>query len=399
MSSNNLFKKLKTNKKVFFYLLLIGHSFVLNALEIDEKLTLRILKLSNSKKTALVNRGGEDGLIVGDHAKFFTTTGVIARGVIEKVSPSRSIWSIYRIIEADELIENKVMNLKIATPVKITTDSSKSLKEESEGDGTEKMSIDEKNNSSENEDASEKSLKSNQDEMEEMKVSKNINVDEIDLKPEKDSKNKRMGQSEVDISYDYNKKIKKTWEMYSNFSLNALSGTVSGDSTSNSASSASAKNYEFLLGIEKSFFDTNGFFKDISITGFVSKRYIENGDSPLVTGIWTYLGGGFSYSFYNHNQDVLKPIGLLSIVGGQGSASIQSNTTIASVSTPTNMDGQATFIAIGGGGKYNFNQDYTMRLILDYVVSPESYTFTGGGVAKHNLSGPRIQFGLGFRIF
>jgi len=29
-----------------------------------------ILKVSNSKKTVLINRGAEDGLVVGDHAKF-----------------------------------------------------------------------------------------------------------------------------------------------------------------------------------------------------------------------------------------------------------------------------------------------------------------------------------------
>ena len=102
----------------------------LNALEIDEKLTLRFLKVSTSKKTVLINRGAEDGLVVGDHAKFYITSGIIARGVVEKVSPSRSIWSLYRVIEPNDIAEGKVLNLKIASPVKITTDSSKSIKEE-----------------------------------------------------------------------------------------------------------------------------------------------------------------------------------------------------------------------------------------------------------------------------
>jgi hypothetical protein len=114
---------------IFFVLVSIGVK-ISNALEIDEKLTLRFLKVSTSKKTVLINRGAEDGLVVGDHAKFYITSGIIARGVVEKVSPSRSIWSIYRIVEPNEITEGKVLNLKIASPVKITTDSSKSIKEE-----------------------------------------------------------------------------------------------------------------------------------------------------------------------------------------------------------------------------------------------------------------------------
>ena len=86
------------------------------ALDIDEKLTLRLLKLSKTRKTILINRGIEDGLAVGDHAKFYLTTGLIARGVVVKTSPARSVWSLYRIIDPNFLFKEKVMNLKIATP-------------------------------------------------------------------------------------------------------------------------------------------------------------------------------------------------------------------------------------------------------------------------------------------
>ena len=95
------------------------------ALDIDEKLTLRFLKLSKTKKTILINRGIEDGLEVGDHAKFYLTTGMIARGVVVKTSPARSVWSLYRIIDPNHLVADKVVNLKIATPVKITPDPTK----------------------------------------------------------------------------------------------------------------------------------------------------------------------------------------------------------------------------------------------------------------------------------
>ena len=81
---------------------------------------MRIVKVSQSKKTILINRGVEDGLIKGDHAKFFLTVGVVARGVVVKVSPTRSVWSIYRLVNADYITDDQVMKLKITAPVKIT---------------------------------------------------------------------------------------------------------------------------------------------------------------------------------------------------------------------------------------------------------------------------------------
>ena len=97
------------------------------ALELDEKLTMRILSVSQSKKTILINRGIEDGLVVGDHAKLFLTTGVVGRAVTIKVSPTRSIWSVYRLVNPQFIVSDRVLNLKIASPLKLTEDSSKAL--------------------------------------------------------------------------------------------------------------------------------------------------------------------------------------------------------------------------------------------------------------------------------
>ena len=141
---------------VIFFLCAIIGTRAINALEIDEKLTIRFLKVSTSKKTILINRGAEDGLVVGDHAKFYITSGVIARGVVEKVSPSRSIWSLYRLVEPNEVVEGKVLNLKIASPVKITTDVSKSIKEEPipTNDGLSENSTDKNKGSNSNKESS-----------------------------------------------------------------------------------------------------------------------------------------------------------------------------------------------------------------------------------------------------
>ncbi len=97
------------------------------ALEVDEKLTMRILKNTASRKTMLGNRGIEDGLKQGDHAKFFLSEGVIARGEVVKVSPTRSIWSLYRVSMADEIAPDKVVNLKITEPVELTYDPTRTI--------------------------------------------------------------------------------------------------------------------------------------------------------------------------------------------------------------------------------------------------------------------------------
>jgi hypothetical protein len=112
-------------KILFLFLICISSNSY--SLEIDEKLTLRIVKVSESRKTMLINRGVEDGIVKGDHAKFFLTVGVVARAVAVKVSPTRSVWSVYRLVNADYIKNDQVMKLKITTAVKITKDNSKML--------------------------------------------------------------------------------------------------------------------------------------------------------------------------------------------------------------------------------------------------------------------------------
>lgn len=108
-------------------LILIFTSFSLHALEVDEKLTVRVLKSTETRKTLMLNRGSEDGLVEGDHARFIVTAGIVARGVLVKVSPTRSIWSIYRLVNADFIVNDAVMTIKITPPVKITKDETQTI--------------------------------------------------------------------------------------------------------------------------------------------------------------------------------------------------------------------------------------------------------------------------------
>lgn len=111
----------------FLFLLIVTSAF---ALEVDEKLTVRITKTSESRKTIMINRGTEDGLIQGDHAKFIVTAGVVARGECVQISPSKSVWSLYRLVNADFVVNDAVMTIKITPPVKTTKDETKTIVEE-----------------------------------------------------------------------------------------------------------------------------------------------------------------------------------------------------------------------------------------------------------------------------
>lgn len=122
--------------KHFILVLATFWALGLHALEIDEKLTLRVLKTSDTRKTILINRGKEDGLVKGDHAKFYLSVGVVARGVAIKISPGRSVWSLYRLVNADYIRDEQVMKLKITAPVKITKDESRSLVDDDMADET-----------------------------------------------------------------------------------------------------------------------------------------------------------------------------------------------------------------------------------------------------------------------
>lgn len=115
-------------KSILLLFLLIP--FLANALEVDEKLTVRIVRTSESKKTVMLNRGTEDGLVEGDHAKLIVTAGIVARAVCVKVSPGRSVWAIYRLVNADFIVNDSVMSIKITPPVKITKDETQALVQE-----------------------------------------------------------------------------------------------------------------------------------------------------------------------------------------------------------------------------------------------------------------------------
>lgn len=354
-----------------------------SALEIDEKLTLRFLKVSTSKKTVLINRGGEDGLVVGDHAKFFITAGVVARGIAEKVSPSRSVWSLYRIVDSEEIVEDKVLNLKIATPVKITNDPTRSLKEEAIPGGDEKMDLE-----TSSVDSSERGSEEDEGELKDIS-DKNDDQEIATLKLKKSNKKEKRNkitanlEEEKNFSNDNNA---QTWEVWGTLAMNSLSGTTTGDVTSQASTARTA--IDLSVGLEKYFFTVNNFLKDLSLSLLIHKLSMEDSasiTSKSKTSLLEY-GGAVNYHFYNPPNAFNKLIGFGTLSFGKGAATLNDS-----------LKGDTTFVAGGMGLKYILTNGFGVRGVLDYYKTTETYTFENGSDVG-SLSGARIQLGLSYRF-
>lgn len=382
-------------------------SSALFALEIDEKLTLRFLKVSNSKKTVLINRGAEDALALGDHAKFFITSGVIARGVVEKVSPSRSIWSLYRVVDPAEITDGKVLNLKIASPVKITVDPTKSMKEEEIPGGTDSMSI------SDGESAADTGVSAPGISSEEKDELEGMGLEETEKPLKNGAKTKKSTSSsssststrpdkEVSVMEEtpvYGTNTSKNWEVWGTLYVNSLSGTVEdGQETAATSTASTASAIDFSAGIERYFLTSDSFLKNTSLVIFAHKRTLESGDSIKLSTDWFEFGGGVNYHFYNSAAAVNRLIGFAGVNAGAGSADIKETVITNGVSTETPVSGSNTFFSAGVGAKYVLSNGFGVRALLDYYSSSETYDFGEDQTIKRTLSGPRVLFGASYRF-
>lgn len=381
--------------KVFLVLLTFLNLNSVWALEIDEKLTLRFLKVSNTKKTVLINRGAEDGLVAGDHAKFFITSGVIARGVIEKVSPSRSIWSLYRVVDPAEIIDGKVLNLKISSPVKITDDPSKSMKDEPIPVGSDQMEM--------SDGASEEGDKTSTNNDDEQKELEGMGLEEEAIPAKKPASKKSKKDQEINIPEETpvvgGSNTSRNWEVWGTLYVNSLSGTVSNSDTTTTGSTAvAASTMDLSVGLERYFLSSENFLKNMSITAFLHKRVMESGQDKKNATDWFEFGGGLNYHFYNSPAATNRMIGFGALNAGAGTSNRTDTEITNGVSTETAVKGTNIFVSGAIGSKYVLSNGFGMRVLLDYYSSSETYSYPSDIVVKRTLAGPRIQFGISYRF-
>ena len=346
-------------------------SFNVFSLEIDERLTMRIVKVSESKKTILINRGIEDGIIKGDHAKFFLTVGVVARGVVVKVSPTRSVWSIYRLVNADYIRNDQVMRLKITAPVKITKDESKMLVSD---DSVVRIDKDPRNLGIPLAEGAE------DDNLEQGK----LNLD-----------GKVIGQSfsDLDETTSLREKNKEIFVSF-HYSGTSFSTAPSGDAGEQDGSQTTLI---FKTGLELHMKNFKKWYSRFSLVALLSLT--RNGASShrgdVVQENITEFGGGLHWYPLTRASKVYKfiPYGSFKVLFGSADSSF-------SPSSEANIDSKelnaGTFgFNFGGGVKYYTPRGYGVKVELDFNIRGDSYAADENDETwvKSN-SGPVINLGF-----
>lgn len=361
-------------KFVSTIILTLIFSFNSFGLEVDEKLTIRLIRTSESKKTVMINRGVEDGLAEGDHAKFIVTAGIVARAVCIKVSPTRSIWSIYRLVNADFVVNESVMTLKITPPVKITKDESKSLIQEDIPDNT---------------------------------GTKDANQIGIPLAEGADDLEKEGATSEDPDLKALNSDTpviipEKNREVFGLVSLSALSANTK-TSTGSDSFTNSQGHYQVGLGAEIYSQNERKWYSRFSLLGSVNlikmsnQAYNGSGSSNQLTEF--SLGTNWHFSKLPSVTMSLIPFIHLDFnfgtIKSSYSAGTESNGEVESLSASGSTQGYS----IGFGYKFYFPNGFGARVLLNYYSRSETYS-EDDQTNKFNktVSGPQLHVGLGYKF-
>lgn len=350
---------------------MIFFSFSALALEVDEKLTVRVIKATETKKTLLVNRGIEDGIAENDHAKFMVTAGIVARAVCVQVSPTRSIWSVYRLVNQDLIANDTVMTLKIVPAVKITKDESKAIVQEDTPDKTgtpAALGIPLAEGAEDLDQAASTStedLKALQDEEPETNVEKNIEIFSFlnlsglsaNTKEETGSPSFSGSQSNshLGIGGEFYPRKERSW--YSSFSLAVSLAQVQQDNQSFNGATTKNNLTEYSLG-------ANWHPTKLPSAVYTFIPYVS---------LNMYLGS--IKSSYDPGSESN---------GGQSFSST----------------GTTNGYSVGFGYKFYSPKGFGVRAIIDYYARAEKYQADNIAQDKFSktLSGPRFMVGLSYRF-
>ncbi|MDH4467083.1 MAG: hypothetical protein QE271_03425 [Bacteriovoracaceae bacterium] len=347
-------------------------------LTVDNTLTIRILKSTSSKKTILINRGTDDGLDMGMHARFFNEGGTVARGILVDKKDDRSIWSIYRQVSPDLLETDQVMSIKITPEVKITNDETKSVLRE----GLDQKLLPDR-------------LAPNR-----------IPLDQVqgDLPTDLAS----SGVAESNLS-DFNAKdldlTKKSIEIYfKGFLLAQTSEATSSDGATFTGSSYAGS---VSLGIEKYFTRSDSWLKRFSITpyGHFGAQKLLSYEGTQTDSQFYEAGIGLNFYFLDapHLADTLHPY--LSFASTYGvvqdqfsSGQRDANRDAASLSK---VSGKTSSVSGGVGVKYFTTRGWSFSFSTEIVRRIDLFDGdpdTSNALWDRIVLGPRVSFGMGLRF-
>lgn len=349
-------------------------SFAAQALEVDEKLTIRIVKTSETRKTLMINRGTEDGLVEGDHAKFIVTAGIVARAVCVRVSPTRSVWSVYRLVNADFIVNDSVMSLKISPAVKITKDETQSLVQEDTptragtgdptqlgiplADGAQDLA------SVTDENLSQEDLRSLEDQEPSIIPEKNIEVFGVlnisgltaSAKTESgdDSFNNSQSYHHIGLGGEFYPQKERDW--YSRFSLQAMVNLMRLNNQAYNGSSSTNDVTEFSVGV------------NWHPTKFPSQTMM------FIPYVHLSANAGTVKSTFKPGQE------------NSGGDEFSAN-------------GGTSGFSVGFGYKFFTSKGFGARALLDYYYRTEKYKEDEAtNTFNKQVGGPRFMLGLGYRF-
>jgi len=387
------------NMKKFLFLFLLLTALTASCLEIDEKLTSRVLRVSSSKKTMLINRGLEDGLVVGDHAKFFITTGVVARGIVIKASPTRTIWALYRLVDPEEVKVDSVIDLKIAAPVKLTNDSSRTFGRDQVIGNSPYYSVGDEislRNRAQGipVDQSRSELASMYDSDDLDIESRDAGIDQRRMPQVKNDGGAKselsMPQSGAGVNYKRNIEI---------FALMMLDMENTTSSTDEFESTSSTTSYEGYIGGELYFTNQQSWYKNFSLLAFIhpgsssTTESTDSGEDYTTSGSLMELGLGVNYHFGADPFAYHKLIGYGGLKFGYGSVSSTAG------DEEEDNSGTCSSYSFGLGGKYYFENGIGLQLLVEYLTRTASYTYEDSDSDRTDqISDISIWAGLSYRF-
>lgn len=346
-----------------------------HALEIDERLTLRIVKTSETKKTVLINRGKEDGLVKGDHAKFYLSVGVVARGVAIKISPGRSVWSLYRLVNADYIQNDQVMKLKITAPVKITKDESRSLVSDdtSSGIGTR--------------------------DPRDLGIPLAAGAQDLDFEAQGGN---RSGADFGDDGLNLLEEslVNRNREIFGALSYESRSSNTKSDN-SNLDFSGSDASMLMDAGFEYYFSDESKWYSRLSLLGafrMIRTSSLAYEGSELQENS-SFFGGGFNWYPFTRPSNAYRfiPFGQVMYYMGSVSSNITSR---SGEEFSGDLSGSVSMISVGGGLKYYIHNGWGASAKLEYQSRVDSFSEEeGSGLSWQKASGgPRFVIALRYRF-
>ena len=363
--------------KIFLALLFLITNIAF-ALEVDEKLTVRLLKTSETRKTIMVNRGTEDGLVEGDHAKVIVTAGIVARGVCVKVSPSRSVWSIYRLVNADFIVNDAVMTIKISPPVKVTKDETQSIVQE---DTPSKVTTG---------DAATLGipLADGAQDLDANAAAAAAGTSEGDLKALEDATPASIPEKNVEI-----------FGMLNISGLAASTKTDSGNSSFNNSYSYHhiGLGGEFYAQREREWYSHWSLFGNLNVMRLNSQSYNGTGTTNDVT----------DFEFGTNWHPTKLPSVTMEFIPylhvGFSVGSVKSTYTAGNelngASKELSASGMTQGFSAGFGYKYYTASGFGARVLLDYYLRSEAFKEDdAGNKFNRTVSGPRFMVGLGYRF-